>query len=93
MNLHRFTRHPFGGFANISLNHAGFHRSFAFAHHLGNRIAELSRALNHDGHASEFDLDQLIFGDVFTKSFTVLRIVAGCFVCGLHHANRARGSL
>ena len=89
MNLHCFAGDPLGGFAHVGLHHAGFHRTFAFAHHFGNCITELAGRLDDHRHAPEFYLGEFIVDDVLAEHIAIVGIVVGRFVGRLHQTNSA----
>ena len=89
MYLHGFASHPLRGFAYVRLHHAGFHRTFALAHHLCHGIAELARSLDDHGHATELHLGEFVVDDVLAEHVAVVRIIERSFVRGLHQAHCA----
>ncbi len=93
MDLHRLAGHPLGGSAHVGLQHRGFERPIALGHQSGDGIGELSRRLDHHGHAGELHLRELKLTDGLAEHRTVQGILLRRLVGRLHDADGAGGGL
>src|SRR5690606_34028616 len=88
VDLHGLAGDPLGRLADVGLHLGRLEAALALGHLAGHGVGGLTAGLDRDGHAGQLDLRELEVGDGLAEHHSVLGVLHGCLVGGLHDAHR-----